>query len=349
MTSRRAFLGALGAASAARSLGAAPPSKPAAASTPSVLRPRRLKIGDTVGFVAPANATFVSDDLAVARETFEALGLRVKVGRHLLDRYGYFAGRDDARAADVNAAFADPEVDAVFAIRGGWGSARLLPLLDFDAIRRHPKILLGYSDVTALLLAVHARTGLLTFHGPVGISTWTPFSIEHMAAVLFEAEAPLLANPVELRDGLVQVEDRVQTITPGRARGRLLGGNLTVLTAILGSPYLPAWDGAVLFLEDTGEQVYRVDRMLTQLALAGVLSRVAGVVFGRCTDCKPGDGYGALTLEEVLADHVKTLGVPAFRGSMIGHIDRQFTIPVGAEAEIDADRGTIRLLSPAVL
>jgi muramoyltetrapeptide carboxypeptidase len=343
--SRRAFLGALGAvgvASVAPSLGAAPPAFP-------VLRPRRLSPGDTIGLVAPANATFLSSELEIARETFEALGLRVRLGRHLLDRYGYFAGRDADRAADVNQAFTDPSVHAVFALRGGWGSARLLPLLRYDAIRRHPKILMGYSDVTALLLAIHARTGLVTFHGPVGVSTWTPFSVEQMAGVLFEADAPLLANPVELRDGIVQVEDRIQTITPGRARGRLLGGNLTVLTAILGSPYLPSWDGAILFLEDTGEQVYRIDRMLTQLALAGVLSRLAGVVFGRCTDCTPGDGYGALTLDEVLADHVKTLGVPAFRGAMIGHIDKQFTIPVGAEAEIDADRGTIRLLAPAVV
>jgi muramoyltetrapeptide carboxypeptidase len=343
--SRRAFLGALGAASVAPLVESVPPARPPVL---PLLRPRRLAVGGTVGLIAPANATFLSSELEIARETFEALGLRVRLGRHLLDRYGYLAGADEARAADVNAAFADPSIDAIFALRGGWGSARLLPRLDYDAIRRHPKILVGYSDVTALLLAIHARTGLVTFHGPVGVSTWTPFSVEHMAAVLFEADAPLLANPVELRDGIVQVEHRIQTITPGRARGRLVGGNLTVLTAILGSPYLPSWDGAILFLEDTGEQVYRVDRMLTQLALAGVLSRVAGVVFGRCTDCKPGDGYGALTLDEVLADHVKTLRVPAFRGAMIGHIDQQFTVPVGAEAEIDADRGTIQLLQPAV-
>ena len=207
---------------------------------------------------------------------------------------------------------------------------------------------MGYSDVTALLNAVHARTGLVTFHGPVGISTWTPFSIEQMAAVLFEADAPTLANPVELRDGLVQTEDRIQTITPGRARGRLLGGNLTVLTAILGSPYVPAMDGAILFLEDTGEAIYRMDRMFTQLALAGVLPG-EGRRVGRCTDCKPGEGYGALTLDEVLDDHLKPLGVPAFRGAMIGHIDQQFTLPVGLEVEIDAGAGTIRLLEPAVL
>jgi muramoyltetrapeptide carboxypeptidase len=146
----------------------------------------------------------------------------------------------------------------------------------------------------------------------------------------------------------VQAEDRIQTITPGRARGRLVGGNLTVLSAIVGTPYVPDLDGAILFLEDTGEAVYRMDRMLTHLKLAGLLGRLRGFVFGRCTDCEPGEGYGALTLDEVLADHVRPLGVPAFRGAMIGHIDRQFTVPVGLPAEIDADAGTIRLLEPAV-
>jgi len=342
MSGRRSFLRAAGAG--ALGLCARP-----AASASGIVKPPRLRLGDTVGLIAPANATFLQVELDLARETLEALGLRVKAGAHLLDRYGYLAGRDADRAADVNALFADRDVRAVLALRGGWGSARLLPHLDYAAIRRHPKVLMGYSDVTALLNAVHARTGLVTFHGPVGISTWTPFSIESMAAVLFEGDTPTLANPVELRDGLVQVEDRIQTITAGRARGRLLGGNLTVLTAIVGTPYLPDLDGAILFLEDTGEAVYRMDRMLTHLKLAGLLGRIKGFVFGRCTDCKPGEGYGALTLDEVFADHVKPLGVPAFRGSMIGHIDRQFTVPVGLPAEIDADAGTIRLLEPAVL
>ncbi len=341
MRSRRAFLGAAGAGA----LGLL--ARPAAAS--AAVKPQRLRVGDTVGLIAPANATFLPVELDIARETLEALSLRVKTGAHLLDRHGYLAGRDADRAADVNALFSDPDVRAVLALRGGWGSARLLPHLDYAAIRRHPKVLMGYSDVTALLNAVHARTGLVTFHGPVGISTWTPFSVEHMAAVLFEGEALTLANPVELREGLVQVEDRVQTITPGRARGRLVGGNLTVLSAIVGTPYVPEMDGAILFLEDTGEAVYRMDRMLTHLKLAGLLGRIKGFVFGRCTDCKPGEGYGALTLDEVFADHVKPLGVPAFRGSMIGHLDRQFTVPVGLPAEIDAEAGTIRLLEPAVV
>lgn len=339
---RREFLGVAGAgALSARALTAAP-------AGPPLLKPPRLVPGDTVGLIDPASATFLRQDVEIVTETLAAMGFSAKRGAHLMDRYGYLAGRDADRASDVNALFADRAVKAVLAVRGGWGSARLLPHLDFETIRRNPKVLLGYSDLTALLNAVHARTGLVTFHGPVGVSTWTAFSVEHARRVLVDGEALAMANPVEVKDTLVPVEDRVQTITPGVARGRLLGGNLTVLSALVGTPYLPDFQGAILFLEDVREQIYRIDRMLTQLALSGILARVRGVVIGKCTRCDPGEGYGSLTLEEVFDDHIKPLGVPAWHGAMIGHIDRQFTLPLGVEAEIDAARGTIRLLESAV-
>jgi muramoyltetrapeptide carboxypeptidase len=344
---RREFLGRAGAGLAAARPG--PAAAPAVApARPALIKPPRLVPGDTVGLIDPASATFLRQDVEIVTDVVAAMGFKVKRGAHLMDRYGYLAGRDRDRAADVDALFADPEVKAVLAVRGGWGSARLLPYLDFERIRRHPKVLLGYSDLTALLNAVHARTGLVTFHGPVGVSTWTPFSVEHLRRVLVEGQAPTLANPVEVKDTLVPVEDRVWTITPGVARGRLLGGNLTVLSALAGTPYLPDFQGALLFLEDVREQIYRIDRMLTQLALAGILRDVRGVVIGKCTRCDPGEGYGSLTLEEVFDDHLKPLGVPAWHGAMIGHIDRQFTLPIGIEAEIDAGAGTIRLLEPAV-
>lgn len=344
--SRREFLG-VGAAGLLASR--ARPRAAAAATRPAPIKPPRLVPGDVVGLIDPASATFLRQDVEIVTETLMAMGFTVKRGAHLMDRYGYLAGRDQDRAADVNALFADPQVKAILAVRGGWGSARLLRHLDFDLIRRNPKVLLGYSDLTALLNAVYARGGLVTFHGPVGVSTWTPFSVEHARRVLVDGEAFTLSNPVELKDTLVQVEDRVQTITPGVARGRLVGGNLTVLSAMVGSPYLPEFDGAILFLEDVREQIYRIDRMLTQLALAGILGKVRGVVVGKCTKCDPGEGYGSLTLEEVFDDHIKPLGVPAWHGAMIGHIDKQFTVPLGIEAEIDATRGTIRLLEPAVV
>jgi len=315
----------------------------------SVIKPRRLREGDLVGLVGPAGATFHPDRAEIARENLAALGLRVRFGDHLLDRYGYLAGRDEDRAADINGFFADPEVRAVLAQGGGWGCNRLLPLLDYELIRKNPKIVMGFSDVTGLILGIHAKTGLVTFHGPMGGSSWSEFTTDHARRVLFDGEALTMRNLVGNDDRLVQVENRVLTITPGTARGRLLGGNLTVLTALMGTGYLPDFDGCILCIEDVHEEVYRVDRMLTQLSLAGVLRRIKGLVFGRCTDCEPESRYGSLTLEEVLADHIAPLGVPAWYGSMIGHIKNYFTVPLGIEAEIDADAGTIRLLEPAVV
>jgi muramoyltetrapeptide carboxypeptidase len=346
MPDRRRFLQALGLSAlaplvAGRAAAAAPLGRAA-------IRPRRLRPGDTVGVVAPSSMVAESMPVEIARESLEAMGLRVRMGAYTRARYGYLSGRDEERADDVNRMFRDPDVNAVFALRGGWGAARILPLLDWGAIRDNPKVLLGYSDVTSLLLAVHARTGLVTFHGPMGISDWTPFPVEHLRSVLFRAEAPTLSNPVDAGDTLVQTRNRIQTIHPGTVRGRLLGGNLTVLSAIVGTPYLPDWDGAILFLEDVGEEVYRMDRMLTHLKLAGILGRIAGFVFGRCTGCGPSTGYGSLTMEELFRDHIAPLGIPAWTGAMIGHITDQWTVPVGAEAEIDASRGTVRLLEPAV-
>lgn len=314
------------------------------------LLPPRLAAGDTVGIVAPASATFQSVDVAIARESLEALGLQVKIGRHVLARHGYLAGADKDRAADINAFFGDRDVRAVLPIRGGWGSSRVLPHLDYDLIRRNPKVVVGYSDITALHLAIQAKTGLVTFHGPNGLGRWDAWSLEYFKRVLFNAEAVAMDNPKELsdRNALTQTENRVQTLTPGTARGRLLGGNLTVLTAILGSPYVPSFDGAILFLEDVGEDLYRVDRMFTQLKLAGVLDRLRGFVFGTCAECGPGEGFASLTLEEILGDHIRPLGIPAWFGAMIGHQTPQWTVPVGVEAEIDAAAGTIRMLTPAV-
>jgi muramoyltetrapeptide carboxypeptidase len=313
------------------------------------LKPPRLKAGDTVGLINPAGATFHPDDVAIARETLAALGLNMKAGKHLLDRYGYLAGSDEARAADINDMFADREVDAIFTLRGGWGCNRLLDLLDYSSIARHPKILMGYSDITSLLLALNAKTGLVTFHGPVGTSTWNEYSTNFVKKLLFNAEVFSMENPKETGDNLIRVKDRVLTISDGRAKGKLLGGNLTVLTAMVGSKYLPDFESNILFLEDVGEDIYRVDRMLTQLKLSGILGQISGFVFGTCSKCKPGEGYGSLTLEEVLDDHIKPLGIPAWYGSMIGHIENKFTVPLGIEAEIDAGSGKISLLETAVL
>jgi muramoyltetrapeptide carboxypeptidase len=345
---RRTFLGSAAAAAAAASFGVP---RVVTAQTARSVKPKRLAPGDTVALVAPANATFNSLELQIARESLEALGLKVKIGRHLLDRHGYLAGQDKDRAADINGFFADRDVAAVLPIRGGWGSSRVLPYLDFDVIRRNPKVLLGYSDITALLLGIHAVTGLVTFHGPNGMGRWDEYSVDYFKRMLMQGEAITFDNPRKLseRNVLTQTENRTLTLTGGKARGRLVGGNLTVLTTIIGSPYLPQWDGAIFFCEDVDEGYYRIDRMLTQMKLAGVLSKIKGFVFGTCSECTAGDNnFGALTLEEIFADHILPLGIPAWTGAMIGHGMPQWTLAEGSEVEIDADAGTIRMLEPAV-
>jgi len=345
---RRAFVGALAAMPLAGT--AATFQQSELRGRPKPVLARRLAAGDTVGIVAPASATFQSVDLAIAQESLQALGLKVKIGSHVLARHGYLAGSDMQRAADINQFFGDNSVKAVLPIRGGWGSSRVLPHLDYELIGRNPKVFVGYSDITALHLAIHAKTGLVTFHGPNGMGRWDTWSLDYFNRILFDGHAATMENPKTLseRNALAQTEHRVQTVTPGTARGRLLGGNLTVLTAILGSPYVPSFEGAILFLEDVGEDLYRIDRMFTQLKLAGALGRIRGLAFGTCAECGPGEGFASLTLEEILADHVKPLQVPAWFGAMIGHQSPQWTVPVGLEAEIDARAGTIRLLTPAV-
>ena len=344
-SSRRGFLQQSLAAGAL----AAWPLHTAAAQTRQVRRPAALRPGDRVGVIDPASATWNPVDVDIMVDALAALGLEAALGAHLMDRRGYLAGRDEDRAADVMTMFADPSVRAIHALRGGWGSARLLPHLDFDVIARSPKILLGYSDLTALILPIYARCGFVTFHGMNGASEWNAFNVDWFRRVLMQGEAVTLRNPVEVKDSLVPTENRIRTITGGRARGRLVGGNLTVLTSLIGSGFLPDFNEAILFLEDVQEAPYRIDRMLTQLALAGILRQVRAVVWGRCTRCSPGEGFGSLTISDLLEDHVKPLGVPAWEGAQIGHIDRQFIVPIGAEAEVDADEGTITLLEPAVV
>ncbi len=312
----------------------------------SLIKPERIRPGNKVGLVNPATAAFESEPIEIMIEALKSMGLEVVLGNNYYNRHGYFAGTDADRASDLNTFFRDSNIRMIFA-RGGWGSARVLPLLDYDAIRSDPKVLLGYSDATALLTGVHAKTGLVTFHGP---SPLNRFSAEYFRRVVMNGEQVTMINPTDItEDTLVQTENRVQTISGGKASGRILGGNLTVLTAIMGSSYLPDWENSILFLEDVNEAVYRVDRMLTELSLAGVLNKIRGFVFGRCTECQPDNSYGSLTLEQVLAEHINPLGIPAFSGSMIGHIEQQFTIPLGIDVEIDADVGSIRMLEAGVI
>ncbi len=314
--------------------------------------PRRLSAGQTIGLVAPSAAPNESDRIRFATETVESLGLRVRPGAHLLDRDGYLAGADAARAADLNAMFADDAVDGVWCLRGGYGASRLLPMLDYDLIRRKPKALIGYSDITALHMAIHTRARLVTFHGPVAWRPLTPYTLGELRRVLCATEAPVRLGappPVERGEGRVESDNRVTTLVPGTARGHLIGGNLCLMAHLTGTPYAPDLRGAILFLEDVDEHFYRIDRYLTQLWLSGALAGVAGVAFGKFTRCEPSPFFVQnRLLEDILAERCRALGVPAVAGLMIGHVDDQTTLPIGCLAELDADAGTLTLLEPGV-
>ncbi|MBN3939471.1 LD-carboxypeptidase [Nostoc sp. NMS9] len=302
-------------------------------------KPPHLQVGDTVGLISPAGIVDAKD-IEAAQQSISQLGLKVKLGKHILDRYGYLAGKDTDRAQDVNLMFSDRTIKAIIPMRGGWGCNRILPLLNYSLIRSHPKIIIGYSDITTLLLAINARSQMITFHGPVATSTWNQFTVDYFKRILFNGEAVTMQN-------LNPSEVRLEIIASGKARGKLIGGNLSVLSAMVGSPYLPSWNKSILFVEEIGEDVYRVDRMLTQLKTAGILNQIAGFIFGQCTKCSLGD-EPSFTLMQVLQQHILPLNIPAWYGSMIGHIKNKFTLPIGVEVEIDAELGTIRMLEAAV-
>ena len=262
MVTRRSAIHGIGALAAALALPPWPLSARGAG------KPPRLRIGDTVGLIEPAGFSDGPADVEAVAHTIRGMGLVPKFGRHVAARHGYLAGTDEQRASDLNAMYADPEVRAVFTVRGGWGCARILPLLDWRTIRANPKLLIGFSDVTALHLAFASRTGFATIHGPNAANSWRETSWGSLWRLAFTGETPVL--------GAGEGAPPIATLRPGKARGRLLGGNLSVLTALVGTPWLPDFDGAILFLEDTGEAEYRIDRMMSQLALAGILAKVAG-------------------------------------------------------------------------
>jgi muramoyltetrapeptide carboxypeptidase len=318
-----------------------------------LLRPRRLAPGQTIGMVAPSAAPNEPERIRFAIDTVESLGFKVKPGAHLYDREGYLAGADAARAADLNAMFADDGVDAIWCVRGGYGASRILPALDYALMQQKPKALIGYSDITALHMAIHRHAGLVTFHGPVAFRAFTPYSLGELKRVLWTGETPVRLGgppPFDRTEGRVDWENRVATLVPGKARGRLLGGNLCLMSHLCGTPYFPDLRGAILFLEDVEEAYYRIDRMLTQLWLSGALAGVTGVAFGKFTSCEPSAFFlQNRPLEDILAERCRALGVPAVSGIMVGHIEDQTTLPVGCLAELDADAGTLTLLEPGVV
>jgi muramoyltetrapeptide carboxypeptidase len=327
MRTRADFLGALAFGTIA----------PAVAGFPTPLRkPPLLAPGDRVGLIAPASPP-TDDDIARARAHVESLGLVPVLGEYVASQDGYLAGSDAQRAADFNRMARDPTIRAIIAIRGGYGVMRILDELDYAAIERDPKIVMGFSDLTAILSAVVMRSRVVTFHGPLGAhgSSWSGAARQYIERVLFSARVP----------GRLKI-DVARAIVPGRARGRLAGGNLSLIASLVGTPFALPTQGALVFFEETEEPPYRIDRMLTQLDLAGQLEPARGFLVGRCTECigEP----PSQSASEVIDARLREVGRPAVAGAPIGHIAVQWILPIGLQAELDATAGTLTLLEAAV-
>ena len=311
--------------------------------------PRMLVPGARVALVAPAGPLLEQDDLRRAEELVRALGCVPLLGRHAGAHHGYLAGTDAERVADLNEALRSSDIDAIWCIRGGYGITRILDRVDFAAFAARPKPVIGFSDITALLLALHHETGVPTFHGPIARHGLTAFSREHFERVLMQRAVPgALGNLPASETTLVPREHRIVSLSPGNAEGRLTGGNLSLIQCLVGTRFMPDLRGAILFLEDVGEEVYRIDRMLSHLRLAGALDGLAGIVVGQFTEMGRRGADGAMGFDRILAHYLEPLGVPVAMGFPIGHVEDQWTLPIGIRARLDADAGRVELLEAAV-
>lgn len=296
---------------------------------PRIIKPTRLRPGEVIGVVAPASP-MKPELLEQGVRYLEGLGYRVKLGKFVYRETGYLAGSDRERSRDLNAMFRDRQVRAIICVRGGYGTPRLLHLLDYDAIRNQPKIFVGYSDITALQLAIFRRTGLITFSGPMvaadmgrGIDPFTEAQFWRM-----------ITEPVPYGDLQPQQDRPFAAITTGRVRGRLLGGCLSLVATVAGTAFMPAVHKSIFFLEEIGEEIYRIDRYLVHLRELGVFAKIGGFVLGQVLDCEAKNGAPSLRLEDLMQDFIRPLGVPALMNLEYGHAGRKHTMPIGASAEL---------------
>jgi len=315
-----------------------------------LIRPKALKAGDTVGLITPATYVPDPDRLALAERTIKYFGLRMKMGKNAGKRMNDYQISIAERLDDLHAMFRDKDVDAVFAIRGGYGSMHLLDRIDYDLIHLNPKIFLGYSDITAMHLAIHKQARLVTFHGPIMLSRFTDYQ-KYFRKALFETH-PIgkVTNPPESNE--LRPSHSLRTIRAGIASGPIIGGNLTLISNTMGTPYEIETRGKILFLEDVDEEPYSIDRMLTHLRLSGKFAGVAGVIFGECQDCRPKDYKPSSTipygLGEVVDNILGELQVPVLAGLTIGHTDDQLTLPLGVTATLDATNRTLEIKEAGV-
>ncbi len=313
----------------------------------NVIKPRALKQGDTIGLIAPASP-FTAAALTRAMDQIAARGFKIKFGKNLNNQFGYLAGSDEERIDDIHSMFEDPEVDAIWCIRGGYGTSRLLPHLNYELIKNHPKMLLGYSDITALTQAIYLKTGLIGFHGPVGSTTMTPYTDQYFRLVTMEGFEPVTIELNENHSGS-GTNTVYRVIHPGKATGELVGGNLCLLAALAGTGFAMDFTDKLVFLEDVGEKPYRIDRMLTQLFQSCNLAKAKGIILGEFADCEPKEGEFSLSLKDTLDFNLDSLEIPVCYGFSFGHISDLCTIPVGLMATFDTEKKRIELLENAVI
>jgi muramoyltetrapeptide carboxypeptidase len=314
-----------------------------------LVKPKRLKPGDTIGLVTPAGP-ITELQLEKTIENIEGLGFKVKFNRkRILAKNGYLAGSDLLRADEVNLMFDNPDIDGIWCVRGGYGVARILDMLNYKVIRKNPKVLIGYSDITALHQAIYKKTGLVCFHGPVGASTFTDYSRKHIKDVITNPQDNYI---IEYAAENANKENKIYrpfTITKGIAEGQLIGGNLTLVSSLVGTPYDISYDDKLVFLEDIGEKPYRIDRMITQMSLAGKFDKVKGIILGVFLNCEAKEGESSLSLKDMLIDRFQYLNIPVIYGMSFGHIDNQFTLPLGIKARLNTIEKSITLLESSVI
>lgn len=301
---------------------------------------KRLCKGHTIGLISPASPE-KPDVIKNAENFLKQLGFNIKEGKHIFDKWGYLAGSDKDRAKDLEDMFLDRDVDMILCVRGGYGSMRALPYINFDIVRDNPKIFVGFSDITPLLNIMAQRFGLITFHGPMGSSNLSDeATFNSFMNVLSEGYKPLTIKNPEGIDS--------RTLIPGSADGILAGGNLGLLCDTLGTEYEPDTKGKILFIEEVQEEPYRIDRMLTQLLLAGKLQSCRGFILGQFTNCSLPHYERSLTLGEIIEDRILVLNKPTLSNFMSGHSYPRLTLPIGAHIHLDCHTGTISTLEPVV-
>jgi len=300
-----------------------------------MLKPKALKKGNNIGIVAPSSPAS-SDKLDAAVKILKNMGYEVTIGRSCYEKNGYLAGSDETRADDINRMFKDPDISAIFCMRGGYGTPRILDMLDYETIAENPKIFMGYSDITAIHIAFVQKCRMVTFHGPMLTSD---FISSHFEKYTKDAMLKALTSTGPLGDVKApEYEPQEEVLYHGNAEGEIIGGNLSLIAATIGTPYEIDTRGKILMIEDIEEQPYRVDRMLTQLRLSGKLSDAAGIVLGQFTDCVPKEPENSLTLDEVIEQIILPAGKPVLKNVCLGHGTHKATIPMGVKAQIDGKR-----------